>query len=180
MTTPDSATRFTRDALGRVTGTTLEAWGSSWRSTFRYHGDSGDLLSVTYPTGARIEYGRDTAGRISSITIDGVTLFDSITYAPLGPWSEARLGSSFSIRRTLDSRYHITRIQAGPVDLLYSRDPMGRVSSLTGKGTPVLDQGVTRYETVIGTNRLESVSGMEARLYGYKASVNGKTKVYHL
>jgi RHS repeat-associated protein len=73
MTDESGVTTFTYDTLGRIVGRSAVvgtktlanayAWGTSGTAT-------GKLVSITYPSGARVNYSYDAAGRVSALTVN--------------------------------------------------------------------------------------------------------------
>ncbi len=43
------------------------------------------LISMTYPSGTTVAYGRDAQGRITNVSINGATFISSVSYLPFGP-----------------------------------------------------------------------------------------------
>ena len=59
-----------------------------------------NLIQITYPSGRTVDYGRDKAGRITSVTttFDGntQTVADNINYLPFGPVESLTYGNGLT------------------------------------------------------------------------------------
>jgi RHS repeat-associated protein len=135
ITDESGSTTFTHDMKGRVLTKTqvVSAGGSNAQFTLRYsYGNSGSsigkLESMTYPSGARVNYHYDAGGRVSKITLnqsDGsggtsalaeVTLVADIAYTPTGNVKFWHWGSLSlpAYRRAYDLDGHLTSY---PIDM---------------------------------------------------------------
>lgn len=130
ITDESGSTTLTHDLKGRVLtkNQVVSAGGSSAQFTLQYtYGTlgpaTGKLESMTYPSGARINYHYDDNGRISSVTLkqsDSISegpLLTDITYTPTGDvlswhWGNVALPT---YQRTYDLD---GRLISYPVDLL--------------------------------------------------------------
>src|SRR5205823_3439344 len=74
------------------------------------------LSTITYPSGAIITYGRDTVGRVTSVTYKAnaqataVTVLSGISYYPFGPQNVLTFGNGRTLTKTYDSDYAIDRV----------------------------------------------------------------------
>ncbi|MFH2048311.1 MAG: DUF6531 domain-containing protein [bacterium] len=77
---------------------------------------SGDIGTITYPSGTIVTYGRNSNGQISAIQADGQNVISSISYMPFGPIEDYVLGANvLTVDRTFNQRYQPDRIQSGSV-----------------------------------------------------------------
>jgi YD repeat-containing protein len=83
FTDPSGQTSLAYDALGRLSSKTQTIGAKTF--TLGYVWSSGQLSSITYPSGHVIAYSYDAAGRPSSLTIDGAGVLSQIKYYPFGP-----------------------------------------------------------------------------------------------
>jgi RHS repeat-associated protein len=113
ITDESGSTTFTHDMKGRILTKTqvVNAGGISTQFTMQYsYGSAGSaigkLASITYPSGARVNYRYDAGGRVNSLTVnpsDGsggtstlaeVPLLTDIAYTPTGNVQSWRWGNS--------------------------------------------------------------------------------------
>lgn len=94
------------------------------------------LASTRTPDGTSVQYGRDGAGRITSV---GVRLPGSssvsnavtnVSYLPFGPIASYTLGNGQTITRTYDANYAVTDIVSPALNLHFARDAMGNITAL--------------------------------------------------
>ncbi|PIE69735.1 MAG: hypothetical protein CSA21_00840 [Deltaproteobacteria bacterium] len=126
---------FVYDTLGRLVTETRTLDGISSAITYTYDSTTGDLASITYPSGRVLGFSRNTAGQVTALTLDGTPLVSNIEYLPFGPVKSAQLGS-VSLLRSYDQRYQVSRIQAGTFDVTYERNPAGKVIETINAASP--------------------------------------------
>jgi len=136
ITDESGSTTFTHDMKGRVLTKTqvVNAGGASAQFRMQYSYGSaglavGKLESITYPSGARVNYHYDASGRVNSVTVnpsDGsggtstlaeVPLLTDVAYTPTGNVQSWRWGNSAlpAYQRTYDLDGRLTSY---PTDLL--------------------------------------------------------------
>jgi RHS repeat-associated protein len=143
ITDESGSTTFTHDMKGRVLtkSQTVSAGGTSAQFTLQYsYGSTGSAIgkleTITYPSGARVNYRYDAGGRVTSVTVnpsDGsggtiasteVSLLTDIGYTPTGNVQSWRWGNSALpiYQRTYDLDGRLTS---------YPTDPAGTVRTVT-------------------------------------------------
>ena len=203
ITDESGSTSYTYDALGRVltktqvaglkTLLTTYTWGSTGSAT-------GSLTSVTYPSGTRVNYSYDTAGRPSGITVNPVnangigtntastiTVLSAVTYngennVTRWTWSDGSL-----YQRTYDSfgrlsSYPIgksngTGTAAGLLRSLAYDDAgliIGYSHTRAGVAQPQFDQGFS-YDDLGQVQG--NTQGATAYAYSYDASGNRTARI---
>ncbi|HVZ42320.1 MAG TPA: RHS repeat-associated core domain-containing protein [Ramlibacter sp.] len=132
------STRFTRDALGRITFKSQTVAGDSRQYALGYSYDRGDLASVTYPSGMVVLYRRG-AGRIGGIDVQipeqqGRKRFvqtsafvSGLAYTALGQPRSWSWASGDSATRTFDADGRMTTSEVAT----FGYDDAGRITSLT-------------------------------------------------
>ena len=125
------------NTLGRVTSKTQVSNGNTKTIAYQYNA-AGQLSQITTPANNVIVYGYAN-GKVSSITINGTTLLNSIVYEPFGPIGGWTWGNSTLAVRTydLDGRTH----QVDSAGLrTYSWDDANRVTGIVDAQNSVLNQ----------------------------------------
>jgi RHS repeat-associated protein len=109
---------------------------------------SDRLQSITYPSGAIVTYGRDTDGRIVTVTYKAsstaasITIVSNVTYYPYGPVNVITFGNGRTLTKTYDQDYNIDSIASSSATgfkLDATVDVLGNLtnaSNTLGAGTP--------------------------------------------
>ena len=182
---PAGTTSYSYNNRGQLTQETRIADGVTYITQYLYDSVTGDLSGMIYPSGLTLSYQRDVNGQISGITADGHDVTRSVAYLPFGPEYSMTLGNNvLNVSGEYDSRYFLTRIQAGTVlDYQYTHDSNGNVLTVGGiQRAPLLPAGTTDYSHT--GNRLTESTGAEAKTYSYDGHGNivsdgTKTFVYN-
>ncbi|MCY7418606.1 MAG: hypothetical protein LH650_08945, partial [Chloroflexi bacterium] len=166
MTDGTGTTTYEYDARDRIVSVTDGAGdtvGQSWDLR-------GALTGLAYPDGLSVTYTYDALGRMISVS-DSVG--STFAYDAAGRLLESRLGDGSVTTRTYDARGSVLAIGGRPLDLVYARDPLGRVAAVTSGG-----QTVQTHHDVRG--RLTSVGDetFEFDLAGALTSVRGATMTH--
>ncbi len=122
---------------------------------------AGRIASVTYPSGALVEYDHDAAGQTTEVTltIDGQTqvMAQNVLYEPFGPLKSLQYGNGLTLSQIVDTAYRILDITVpGVMELTDGTyDEAGNLIARTeDTGTPELAQF-----TYDGINRLDTADG---------------------
>jgi RHS repeat-associated protein len=164
MTDESGSTSFGYSAFGELSAKTqtVVAGGRSLSFAVSYgYGSSGSangkLVSMTYPSGNRVNYDYDAAGRVNRITLNPVArngigtdmstnigLITDIAYAPLGPvqqwqWGNSTPDNPSGYARTFDldgrvSSYTLGNRAAGGVVRSVDYDEASRVKAFRHAG----------------------------------------------
>ncbi len=96
--------QYAYDIHGRVTGETRSE--GALTLTTGYAWSNGDLITLTYPSGKQIAYGRDSQGRVTQITLtdNGVTriVLNQVQYHPFGGVKGYVTGAGQTLTRSQD------------------------------------------------------------------------------
>lgn len=202
MTDESGQTTFSYDGMGRLLSkvqTTSGTNGASAILSMSYvYGTAGSaagkLASVTYPSGNRINYTYDAAGRVSGLTLNpsdlaggtntGTTtvLLSDISYSPFGPaqswtWGNSTPSQANTYARTFDldgrmTSYPLGNPAAGGLVRTLAYDAASRITSMTHTGAA----GASSFDQTFGydgLDRLTSFTSSTASLgYSYDASGN--------
>ena len=167
----ESSRSFSYNSLGQLTAETRTLGTVTATIGYGYNASTGELASMTYPSGRVVSFAHNAAGQITGIQVDGVPLASSIEYLPFGPVKRATLGT-LSLGRSHDRRYQASRIQAGPLDYTYTRDKAGQVLAVTNLPSPTTAD-ITETAAIEGdSNRITGLTGATAKSYSYDATGN--------
>lgn len=180
-------TDYTYDKQGKPLTVTRTIDGTSYVLTYAYDWN-GNVTSITYPEGERVDYLYNAAGQINQVNKvkNGVTtvLAQGVTYSPLGQITHLQRGNNVTTDYTYDANqsYRLTRLRtvSGSVvlqDIAYTYDANGNILTLVDTSQTALAKSVTYiYDDL---NRLTSAvvtgSGSGAnytQTYSYDATGN--------
>src|SRR5579871_6129511 len=132
---------FTYDERGNITYESRVATGITTLNT-SYAFDAGNnISSITYPTGTVVAYGRDSMGRVTSVTAQPPgagspsNVVTSVTYEPFGPATGLTYGNGMTGTYSYDADYRTTsRVDSGSatvMNLAYTYDAADNVKTIT-------------------------------------------------
>jgi len=116
------------DALGRVTNQS-QTVGSVTKSV-GYGYSSGNLTTLTTPSGQTVTYGYNGNHQVTSVSVNGTPVLNSVTYEPLGPVSGWTWGNSTTTTRSYDTDGKIHQIVSAGTKT-YSYDDAFRITGIT-------------------------------------------------
>jgi YD repeat-containing protein len=121
------------DPQGRVTMKTDSVNGII--AITRYGYANGNLASITYPSGKRIDYSRDSQGRINNVQLTDngqiKTIASQIQYHPFGGIKSYLTGSGQTITRSQDQDGRTTRYTLGSSTWQIGYDAASRITYQT-------------------------------------------------
>ena len=120
------------DALGRVVSKSQTVGGVTKSVGYRY--TSGDLTTLTTPSGQTVTYGYNGNHQITSITANGTTVLNGATYEPMGAVNGWTWGNSTTTARTYDGDEKISQISSNGVKG-YTYDNASRITGITDTST---------------------------------------------
>jgi RHS repeat-associated protein len=146
MSDPSGETAYDYDRMGRIVREGLPGGGSEKGSgpiTYAYDSD-GNLSALGYPSGNRLQYTSDLAGRPIGVTrekqmaISGsrsVPLVSRVEYLPFGPLTKVDFGNGTTREATYDQRYRITantlhNANGALADYRYALDNAGNITGM--------------------------------------------------
>jgi RHS repeat-associated protein len=184
------------DAQGRVTQKTEAIGSQSLAVSYAY--TSGQLSSITYPSGAVVTYSYDTAGRISALSINGQSLLSGVTYQPFGDIDQFTFAGNAAVNRTHDMEGRVLQVSLGPDAAIpdsaartYNYDALNRLTGATLGPSSSLVYGYDaigdRVNQVVNgvsstftypsnAHQLASISGGMSNSYGYDAAGHQTTR----
>jgi RHS repeat-associated protein len=132
---------YVYNLFGELTSETWQLGSRTYALGYAYNA-SGDVTTLTLPSGRQAEYSYDSAGRLSSLktkpssTGTLIDVVSSVTYAPYGPPKSMTYGNGAVTTYTLDASYRATRLQlvksgSTLLDKTYAFDANSRVTGVT-------------------------------------------------
>ncbi|NHZ98588.1 RHS repeat protein [Massilia sp. CCM 8734] len=201
MTDESGNTSYTYDELGRLATKTQNTIGGVYNTThtlsYAYNA-VGQLASMTYPSGNRVNYGYNNAGQVTSIVLNpvqasgsgtntgsSIVLLSNITYAPFGgttgwTWGNSVPASQYAHQRAYDlngriSSYTLGSPSANGIVRTVSYDAASRIKGYTHTGTGTAPSPASLNQTFgyDELDRLISYGGNGvSQTYAYDASGN--------
>jgi RHS repeat-associated protein len=201
MTDESGSTTFAYDDAGRLLTKSQNVIASGYNHTFNVsyaYGQSGSsngkLVSMTYPSGNRINYSYDGAGRMTGIVLNPVNangvgtntainipLLGAITYAPFGgvtSWQWGAGPTGYARTYDLDGRvtsYNLGNPATTGVQRTVAYDAAGRIKAFThvGAGTSPTPASLNQSFGYDDLNRLTSfTAGSTSSTYQYDLNGN--------
>jgi len=157
---------FAYDSLGEMTGLS-QTVGTVTRSiTYGY--TSGNLTSMTTPSGQTVTYGYNANHQVTSIAVNGMTVLSNVSYEPFGPANGWTWGNGTGFSRSFNGDGLITGISSPGGQETLSYDDASRISGITNTA-PGASNWTYGYDAL---DRLTSaIQG--TRKYGWTYDANG-------
>ena len=179
------------NTLGRVLSKTQVSNGNTKTISYQYNA-AGRLTQITTPANNVVVYGYAN-GKVSSITINGATLLNSIVYEPFGPIGGWTWGNSTLAVRIYDLDGRVTQVDSAGLRT-YSWDDANRITSIVDAQNSALNQsygyddldrltGVTKssgnqsFTYDANGNRLTYGDGGASSTYVIAGTSNGLTSI---
>ena len=116
------------DALGRLTSQSQTVAGVTKSVGYTY--TSGDLTTLTTPSGQTVVYGYNGNHQITSVAVNGTTVLNAVTYEPLGPVNGWTWGNATTASRTYTGDGAISQISSNGVKT-YTYDNALRITGIS-------------------------------------------------
>ena len=116
------------NAQGRVTGKGQTVGGVTLSAGYGY--TSGNLVTLTLPSGQVITYGYNSNNQLTSVTVGSTTVLSSVSYDPFGPVTGWTWGNSSTSSRTYDADGRITALTSKH-PYTFGYDDASRITSYT-------------------------------------------------
>ena len=167
-------TVYCYDARGNVVKKT-QAQGTSVDTVSYTYTLADRVASTRAPDGTVTQYGRDGAGRITSVTVlpPGTSgagtgnVVTNVSYLPFGPIGSYTLGNGQTVTRNYDANYAVTDIVSPALNLHFARDAMGNVTALGSApgANPVVE--TYSYDPLYRLTGLKDAQGQAIEGYTY-------------
>lgn len=144
-----------RGNITRKTQVTLTGSGGTTLVTQYAYTKADRLVSITYPSGAIVSYGRDSTGRITSVSWKAnglstpIVLVSSASYYPYGPLNTLTFGNGRTLTKAYDQNYAIDTISSsatGGLTLDIGVDVMGNLTQASGTLNPATPDRTYQYD----------------------------------
>jgi YD repeat-containing protein len=169
MSNGSVVTTFLYDAAGRLARRQDAVDGKLFNTRFEYWTDD-TLKATVYPSGRRIEYQRNSAGQVTSVSepLAGRDHAFGLMYHPSGALRGFAHGNLLQTSVTFDpQRYWVRSIASGPLQLSYDDyDDAGNVGTITHSRL-----GAQRF-TYDALDRLTGATGWNGSI-GYSYDLHG-------
>ncbi|MGY4516268.1 DUF6531 domain-containing protein [Lysobacter sp. HA18] len=188
MTDGSGSTQYCYDRFGRMVRK-LQTTNAKVFTTAYQYAVSGQLLAMTYPSGLKVNYAYDAAGRPNSVKVTRPgqvqePLLSSVAYYPFGPVAELHYGNEDRVlTRQYDKNYRPILVQdstAAGLHYLLGWDEVGNLTSLGDTASnPNISVPLRGYE-YDGLNRLVfAKDGAGAVQQGYLYDATGQPAQRH-
>jgi len=180
ITDASGSTSYCYDRFGQVARKVQVTNGLTFVVRYTYT-PSGDLLTLTYPDGTVVDYGRDAQERIAQIGVTGPgesreVLLTGATYAPFGAATGWSYGNARYLARSLDLDYRAASIldtASGGLDAGFAYDAVGNLQKLHDGALASPPRATLDYDNL---NRLtafrDGTTGTPIDAYTYDATGN--------
>jgi len=164
VTDDSGSTTWSYDQQGRITSK-QQIIGSVTLTTGYSYDSQGRVSQMTYPSGAYVDYAYSN-GELSSLSLNGAVLMNTIQYQPFGPISGWTWGNGTLHSRSYDLDGQLTQHSLGTDSRVLAYDVNGNITSLID----TLDtQGFT-YDVL--DRLIQSTGGLSDNSYTYDANGN--------
>ncbi|MGH8201638.1 MAG: RHS repeat-associated core domain-containing protein [Steroidobacteraceae bacterium] len=120
---------FSYDALGQMIGTSQTVGGVTRSISYGY--TSGDLTSITTPSGQNVTYGYNADHQVTRIAVNGTPVLANVSYEPFGPADGWTWGNGASFSRSFNGDGLITGISSPGSQESLSYDNASRINGIT-------------------------------------------------
>lgn len=141
VTDASGTSAFRYDAQGRLMLDTRTIGVETYAAAYTWDA-SGEIASITYPSGHVVTYTRDPEGRVTDIDVQETSsgpvspVVSAVQYAPFGPLTQLTHGNGLGLVQSYDDNYWQTGLQVGApgvfrLDLTFARDDDGALTGVT-------------------------------------------------
>lgn len=176
MLDASGSTIYCYDARGNVTSVHRVIAGHPYDTIYAWT-LGNRLAALRYPSGTRVTYRYDAAGRVAAVDYQGpadaapVSLVSAVDYLPFGPVTRMAYGTGDQVLlRSYDSNYRGTGIEGLGLHLQVERDANGNITGLReGQGHGPLTERY-RYDTLQRLTQTIGPYGWFNQQYSYDAT----------
>jgi len=183
MTDASGSTAYCYDSRGNITQKIQATHG--YRFDTRYSYNLADrLLSITYPSGAQVNYTRDADGRIQTVSLTppggtATSIVTNLTWQPFGPpitYTFAQGGQTLT--KTFDQNYWMTDITGSALSLHFCRDAESNITKLasTTPACSVTPSEQYAYDSLYRLTHVKDSTGSNLQDFTYNLTGDRQTK----
>lgn len=135
MTDSSGSTQYCYDLRGNITEKIQVTKGFRFDTRYTYN-LADRLMSITYPSGAVVNYTRDTDGRIQTVSVtppggSATSIITNLSWQPFGPPITYTFAQgSQTLTKTFDQNYWMTDVTGSALNLHFCRDAESNITSL--------------------------------------------------
>jgi RHS repeat-associated protein len=175
MTDSSGTTTYCYDRRGNVMGKTQVTNGITLVTGYTYT-LADRLLTITYPSGHVITYGRDSVGRITSVGYKASAgagmsyVLNNVTYYPFGPMNVLTFGNGRTLTKTYDQDYAIDKVVSSSASGLVIDATVDAIGNLTNASSAVAASPPTqqyRYDNLYRLTNVQDGSGTSLMAFAY-------------
>jgi RHS repeat-associated protein len=174
-------TAWTYDIQGRVlTRTQTVGSGTSARThqlTYTYNNTTGQLASITYPSGRLITFGyHSTTKDVQTVNLDGVPVASAITLHPTGLLKKMTLGNGVQWASTLDQDGRTTSYTLNGAVYTVNWDAANRITAINHATDAVWNRSFG-YDNLDRITSFASPSRSQAFAYDLTGNLTAKSEL---
>ncbi len=142
---------FSYNHLGQITEKRYTVDNVLYQMAYDYD-LTGNLKSVTYPSGRVVNYSRDDQGRVIGLTTKASasspsqTVISSVSYLPFGPISDYTYGNGLVQTMSYDQGYRLNQLSvtgaSNPIEKSYSYDGNSNITGILDVADPSQSQNL--------------------------------------
>jgi len=183
MTDASGSTTYCYDLRGNVIEKIQATHG--YRFDTRYSYNLADrLMSITYPSGAVVNYTRDADGRIQTVSVtppggSATAVITNLTWQPFGPpitYTFAQGGQTLA--KTFDQNYWMTDVGGSALNLHFCRDAESNITSLVPTASACAGTKTEQYvyDNLYRLTHVQDGTGSDLQDFTYNLTGDRQTK----
>ncbi|MDR0250624.1 MAG: type IV secretion protein Rhs [Burkholderiales bacterium] len=161
ITEPSGVTAYAYDPLGRITQKSQTQGARTWSVHYAYN-NTGQLESVTYPSGTKVSY-TYSHGKLQSLKLNHQPLLNNITFEPFGPVNGWTWANGTAYQKTYDANGRITQTTLPDLPAAYHHFDYDSLNRLTRAET--IGGDLTRYTYDPTGNRTAKIVNGDESVY---------------
>ena len=177
MADASGTSRYSYDERGNVTEQRCTIEGRTFITGYEYNLNNV-AKKISYPGGIVVEYGLDSIGKITGLTMNGNTIVSEVIYEPFGELQTMNfIQSGIGTTVARNNQYQISEIQAGTIlHRTYTHDFDGNITYIQRSDSLPLPQvytGTENYNYMTGKDWIQATNdGTVNYQYAYDANGN--------